>query len=64
MIKMGSFENHRKLYDLFKKDAEKETLSNPSRAELYFLSIFHLPQACAAKFHYHIHQHQRVRRIL
>jgi hypothetical protein len=34
MIKMGSFENHRKLYDLFKKDAEKETLSNPSRAEL------------------------------
>jgi hypothetical protein len=61
---MGSFKNHKELYIAFKKDAENRTLSIPSRMELYFLSIFHLIEACAAKYNYHIQKHQKVRFIL
>ena len=61
---MGKFENHKKLYLNFKEDAEREIISKPSRAELYFLSIFHLIEACAAKFHIHINKHQKVRYIV
>lgn len=61
---MSKFENHKKLYLNFKGDAENEGLSLPSRAELYFLSIYHLIESCAAKYRIHINKHQKVRIIL
>ena len=61
---MSKFENHKKLYLNFKEDAENEDLSLPSRAELYFLSIYHLIESCAAKYRIHINKHQKVRVIL
>ncbi len=61
---MSKFENHKKLYLNFKKDAENEENSKPSRAELYFLSIFHLIEGCAAKYRIHINKHQKVRIFL
>ena len=61
---MSKFENHKKSYLTYKEDAEKEILSIPSRVELYFLSIYHLIEACAAKFHIHINKHQKVRYFL
>ncbi len=61
---MSKFENHKKLYLNFKRDAENEDLSLPSRAELYFLSIYHLIESCASKYRIHINKHQKVRIIL
>ena len=61
---MSKFENHKRLYANFKADAENEDLSLPSRAELYFLSIYHLIESCAAKYRIHINKHQKVRIIL
>ena len=61
---MSKFENHKKTYLNFKKDAENEVISKPSRAELYFLSIFHLIECCAAKYRVHINKHQKVRIVL
>ena len=61
---MSKFENHKKLYLNFKGDAENEDLSLPSRAELYFLSIYHLIESCAAKYRIHINKYQKVRIIL
>jgi len=61
---MGTFENHKNLYSKLKKDAEIESLSIPSRVELYFLSIFHLIESCAAKTMIHINKHQNIRKIL
>jgi len=64
MLKMSRFENHKKLYLNFKNDAENEVNSKPSRTELYFLSIFHLIECCAAKHRVHINKHQKVRAVL
>jgi len=61
---MGTFENHKNLYLKLKKDAEIESLSIPSRVELYFLSIFHLIESCTAKNMTHINKHQNIRKIL
>ncbi len=61
---MGSFENHKNLYLNFKKDAENINNSEPSRAELYFLSIYHLIESCAAKNKKHINKHQKLRKFL
>lgn len=61
---MSKFENHKKLYLNFKGDAENDDLSLPSRAELYFLSIYHLIESCAAKHRIHINKHQKVRIVL
>jgi len=61
---MGTFINHKKSYLNFKKDAEKEENSKESRAELYFLSLFHLIEACASIFDIHINKHQILRSIL
>lgn len=52
------------LYQNFKKDAENKQLSKQSRVELYFLSIYHLIEACAAKFDVHINKHQNIRKSL
>ena len=61
---MSKFENHKTLYLNFKKDAENEVISKPSRAELYFLSILHLIECCAAKYRVHVNKHQKVRIVL
>lgn len=61
---MGTLENHKKLYLNFKNDAENENLSKESRVELYFLSVYHLIEACAAKNRIHINKHQKLRNIL
>ncbi len=61
---MSKFENHKKAYLNFKKDAENEVNSKPSRAELYFLSIYHLIECCAAKYRVHVNKHQKVRIVL
>jgi hypothetical protein len=61
---MGTLENHKKLYEIFKRDAEKEDNAEPTRAELYFLSIFHLIEACGAKSGVHFNKHQNIRKIL
>lgn len=61
---MGTLENHKKLYLNFKKDAENTNVSKESRAELYFLSIFHLIESCASKNNIHINKHQSVRKII
>jgi len=54
---MGTHNNHMKLYETFKKDAENANNSKQSRVEIYFLSIFHLIEACAAKHNIHINKH-------
>jgi len=61
---MGTLENHMNLYKTFKKDAENKRNSKQSRVELYFLSIFHFIEACAAKYNTHINKHQRIRNLL
>ena len=61
---MGSFKNHNLMYNSLKKDAENPSLSIPSRVELYFLSIFHLIEACVSKSNIHINKHQKVRQFL
>ncbi len=61
---MGTFQNHKKLYLTFKKDAENDENSKPTCAELFFLSLFHLIEACAAKNRVHINKHKSVRRVL
>ncbi len=61
---MGTLENHKVLYRNFKKDAENEDNSESSRAELYFLSIYHLIEANAARKRIHINKHQKLRKIL
>lgn len=61
---MGDIENHLKLYQRFKADAENDKLFEGTRAEAYFLSAYHLIEACAAKERVHINKHQRVRQVL
>ena len=61
---MGTLNNHKDLYLNFKNDAENTSISKQSRVELFFLSIFHLIEACAAKYRTHINKHQMVRKIL
>lgn len=63
-IKMSSFEVHIEKYNLFKKDAENETVSHPSRIEAYFAAAYQLIEACMAKYGLHINKHQMVRTIL
>jgi hypothetical protein len=61
---MGSFKNHNIMYNNLKSDAENQSLSIPSRVELYFLSIFHLIESCVSKLNIHINKHQKVRQII
>ena len=61
---MGTQNNHMNLYKIFKKDAENINNSKQSRVEMYFLSIYHLIEACVAKQNIHINKHQRLRKIL
>ena len=61
---MTSFEIHIKKYRLFKKDAENETVSHPTRITSYFEAAFHLIEAVVAKHDEHINKHQKVRSFL
>lgn len=61
---MSSFETHFKKYEMFKRDAENEDNSPPTRIEAYFASAFHLTEACMAKEGFHINKHQMLRREL
>ena len=61
---MGTQNNHMNLYEIFKKDAENINNSKQSRVEMYFLSNYHLIEACVAKQNIHINKHQRLRKIL
>jgi hypothetical protein len=61
---MGSKDNHYKLYQQFKHDAENTTNFEGTRVEAYFLSAYHLIETCAAQDHIHINKHQHVRTIL
>lgn len=61
---MGSFDDHFELYKRFKKDAENQDNFEGTRVETYFLSAYHLIEACAAKERVHINKHQKVRASL
>ena len=61
---MSTFETHKELYLKFKDDALKENLYMGTRVEAYFLSLFHLIEACAALVRVHINKHQKVRFVL
>lgn len=61
---MSTFNTHKELYLKFKEDASKEDLYAGTRVEVYFLSVFHLIEACAAKERVHINKHQQVRSVL
>lgn len=61
---MASFEKHMEKYELFKKDAENETVSHMSRIEAYFMASFHLIEAVMAKNEKHINKHTMLRSVL
>ena len=61
---MSDFGTHLDLYKKFKKDAENIELFEGTRVETYFLSAFHLIDACAAKERVHINKHQRIRAVI
>ncbi|TFG18690.1 MAG: hypothetical protein EU533_07465 [Promethearchaeota archaeon] len=61
MIFIAKLENHKNSYLIYRKDANSENISIQSRAELYFLSIFQLIEACGAKYRVRINKHQKVR---
>ena len=61
---MAYFEKHIEKYELFKRDAENETVSDPTRINAYFEAAFHLIEAVCAKHDVHINKHQNVRSFL
>lgn len=61
---MGSKENHFKLYEKFKNDAENINNFEGTRVEAYFLSAYHLIESCAAQERVHINKHQHLRSML
>ena len=61
---MGSKDNHLKLYQEFKRDAENKNNFQGTRVEAYFLSAYHLIESCASEERVHINKHQHVRSIL
>ena len=61
---MSSFENHLKLHEKFRQDAENAGNYEGTRVEAYFLSAYHLIEACAAKERVHINKHHKVRETL
>ena len=46
---MSTYQTHKELYLKFKDDALREDLYPGTRVEAYFLSAFHLIEACVAK---------------
>ncbi|MEW6328750.1 MAG: hypothetical protein AB1468_01400 [Candidatus Micrarchaeota archaeon] len=61
---MTTREVHDEKYKMFKKDAENEANSVPTKIEAYFNASFHLVERNAAKVGVHIQKHQLLRSIL
>ena len=61
---MASLNVHLEKYKLFRKDAQNEDNSIPTRIEAIFEACFHLIEACMAKEGLHINKHQRVRSMV
>lgn len=61
---MGSKDNHFKLYNKFKNDAENINNFEGTRVDAYFLSAYHLIETCAAQERVHINKHQHVRSVI
>src|SRR3989338_1616400 len=61
---MADFTKHLEKYNLFKKDAENETVSFPTRINAYFEAAFHLIEAVCAKYDEHINKHNSLRSFL
>ncbi len=64
MLKMASLSVHSEKYKLFRKDAQNEDNSIPTRIEAIFEACFHLIEVCMAKNGLHINKHQRVRSMV
>lgn len=58
---MASQNIHLKKYGLFKRDAENEENSIPTRIEIIFEACFQIIEACMAKEKLHVNKHNRVR---
>jgi len=61
---LGSKDNHFKLYNKFKNDAENINNFEGTRVDAYFLSAYHLIETCAAQERVHINKHQHVRSVI
>ena len=61
---MANFDLHKEKYLMFKRDAEDEENSIPTRIEAYFNASFHLIESEVSKYGIHINKHQNVRVIL
>jgi hypothetical protein len=61
---MANFDIHKEKYTMFKRDAEDEENSIPTRIEAYFNASFHLIESRASNFGIHIDKHQNLRTIL
>lgn len=61
---MSTLDTHKELYLKFRQDALKDDLYEGTRVEAFFLSAFHLIEACAAMERVHINKHQKVRSVL
>lgn len=61
---MSNSNMHREKYEMFRRDAENESISIPTRIQAYFNAGFHLIEAVAATRGIHIHNHQLLRREL
>lgn len=61
---MADKKRHLEKYQLFKSDAENQSVSPPTRVDAYFSAAFHLIEACTAERNLHIEKHQRVRTTL
>jgi uncharacterized protein (UPF0332 family) len=61
---MASHDIHLQKYKLFKRDAENEENSIPTRIEAIFEACFHLIEACMAKDGLHINKHSNVRSMI
>jgi hypothetical protein len=61
---MTSRDVHLQKYKLFKRDAENEENSVPTRIEATFEACFHLIEACMAKDGLHINKHNQVRSMI
>jgi len=61
---MASQDIHFQKYKLFKRDAENEENSIPTRIEAIFEACFHLIEACMAKDGLHINKHNAVRSMI
>jgi hypothetical protein len=61
---MASQDIHLQKYKMFKRDAENEENSIPTRIEATFEACFHLIEACMAKDGLHINRHSEVRSMI